>query len=89
MKPRVADTLKQMGCEATVEEFRTALVETKAELFAGWSDEALIVTRDEAGAYCQAVRKKLNAPRLSRSFILTALIGVRKNKPKKKPQSTA
>lgn len=80
MKPRVADTLKGFGCEASVEDFRTALAEVKAEMFPGWSDEALIVTRDEAANYCQAVKKRLNAPRLTRPFILTALIGVRKAK---------
>ena len=37
MKRRVADQLKQMGCEASVEEFRTALSEIKAEHFADWS----------------------------------------------------
>jgi hypothetical protein len=62
MKPHVADTLKSFGCEATVEEFRAVLAETKAELFPGWSDEALIVTRDEAAVFCQAVKKKLGAP---------------------------
>lgn len=78
MRPRVANTLKEFGCEASVEEFRQALVEAKAELYPDWSDEALIVTRDEAAAFCQAVKKRLNAPRLTRPFILTGLIGVRK-----------
>src|SRR4051794_5547231 len=78
MKPRVANTLKEFGCEASVEEFRETLAAVKAELFPDWSDEALIVTRDEAAAFCQAVKKKLGAPRLTRPFILTALIGVRK-----------
>jgi len=67
-----------VGCEASVEEFRVALTAFKAEMFPDWSDEALIVTRDEAANYCQAVKKRLNAPRLTRPFILTALIGVRK-----------
>ena len=78
MKPRVASSLKEFDCDATVEEFRQALTEVKAELFPDWSDEALIVTRDEAAAYCQAVKKRLGTPRLTRPFILTALIGVRK-----------
>ena len=62
MKPRVANTLKEFGCEASVEDFRQALADVKAELFPDWSDEALIVTRDEAAAYCQAVKKKLAHP---------------------------
>jgi hypothetical protein len=61
-----------------LQDFRRVLAEIKAEMFPDWSDEALIVTRDEAAEYCQAVRKKLGAPRLTRPFILTALIGVRK-----------
>jgi hypothetical protein len=85
MKPRVADTLKSFGCGASVDEFRTALVEVKAELFPDWSDEALIVTRDEAAEFCQAVKKRLGAPRLTRPFILRALVGIRKQKRKTKP----
>jgi hypothetical protein len=83
MKPRVANTLKEFGYAGTVEDFRTTLAEVKAELFPGWSDEQLIVTRDEAAEYCQAVKKKLGAPRLTRPFILTALIGVRKARKRK------
>jgi hypothetical protein len=82
MKKRIADNLKEFGYEGTVDEFRTALAEVKAELFPGWSDEQLIVTRDEAAAYCQAVKKRLSAPRLTRPFILHSLVGLRKNKPK-------
>lgn len=78
MKPRVANTLKEFGCEASVEEFRQILADLRAEMFPDWSDEALIVTRDESAAYCQAVKKRLGSPRLTRPFILTALIGVRK-----------
>lgn len=90
MKPRVAETLKSFGCEASVEDFRTALTETKAELFPDWSDEALIVTRDEAATFCQAVKKRMGAPRLTRPFILTALIGVRKARKRRSGQvSTA
>lgn len=89
MKPRVADTLKSFGCEASVDEFRTALVEVKADLFPDWSGEALIVTRDEAAEFCQAVKKKLGAPRLTRPFILTALIGVRKARKRRASQPVA
>jgi hypothetical protein len=88
MKPRVADTLKEFGYTGTVEDFRTALTDVKAELFPDWSDEALIVTRDEAAAYCQAVKKRLGAPRLTRPFILTALIGVRKARKRRSGQAS-
>lgn len=82
MRPRIADTLKSFGCTASVEEFRSAVAAVKAELYADWTDEGLIVTRDEAGQFCAEVRKRLGAPRLTRPFILTALIGLRKNKSK-------
>jgi hypothetical protein len=74
-----------MGYESGADEFRCVLAETKAELYADWPDERLIVTRDEAGQFCAQVRKRLNAPRLTRPFILTALLGLRKNQPKRKP----
>lgn len=80
MRPRHADVLKSMGCSADLEMFRATLAAVKAEMFPGWTDEALIVTKDQAGQYCAAVRKRLDAPRLTRSFILLALIGLRKNR---------
>lgn len=82
MKPRVADTLKSFGCEASVEEFRRVLAEVKAEHFADWSIDELCYTRDEAAEYCQLVKKRLSTPRLTRPFILRSLVGLRKNKPK-------
>ncbi len=88
MRPRHADTLKSFGCEASVEEFRQTLADVKAEMFPDWSDEALIVTRDEAAAFCQAVKKQLGSPRLTRPFILTALIGVRKARKRRSVQTS-
>jgi hypothetical protein len=88
MKPRVADTLKSFGCEARVEEFRQTLADVTAEPFPDWSDEALIVTRDEAASFCQALKKKLGVPRLTRPFILTALIGVRKARKRRSGQAS-
>jgi hypothetical protein len=82
MKPRVAETLKGFGCEASVEEFRQTLTDVKAEHFPQFTDEELTYARDEAGTYCSLVRKRLNAPRLIRPFILRALVGLKKNKPK-------
>ena len=35
------------------------------------------------------VRKRLNAPRLTRPFILRSLVGLRKNKPKAKAEQPA
>ncbi len=84
MKPRIADQLKQMGYEGTVEDFRSTVAAVKAELYADWTDESLIVTRDEAGQFCAEVRKRLGAPRLTRPFILTALLGLRKNRTRPK-----
>jgi hypothetical protein len=82
MRPRYADTLKEMGFTGTVEEFRAALTEIKAESFPDYTFDELTYTRDEAGTYCALVRKRLGAPRLTRSFILRSLVGLRKNKPK-------
>ncbi len=83
MRPRIAETLKELGFAGTVEDFRTALVEVKAEQFAGWSIDELTYTRDEPAEFCLHVRQRLGAPRLTRPFILTALIGIRKNKPRR------
>ena len=80
MRPRHADILKDFGCEASVEEFRTALAEIKAEHFPQFTDEELTYTRDEAGTFCSLVRKRLNAPRLTRPFILRSLVGLRKQR---------
>jgi hypothetical protein len=63
-----------------VDEFRRVLAEVKAETYPDMTDEDLTYTRDEAGNYCAQVRKRLNAPRLSRVFILRALVGLRKHR---------
>ncbi len=85
MKPRVSDQLKAQGCTADVADFRATLAAIKAELFPDISTEELTFTRDEAGEFCQAVRKRLGAPRLSRVFLLRALTGIRKNGKKARP----
>jgi hypothetical protein len=88
MKKRIADSLKEFGFAGTVEEFRAALIEIKAEHFAGWSIDELTYTRDEAAEYCQLVKKRLGASRLTRPFILRALVGIRKQKRKAMPTIT-
>jgi hypothetical protein len=85
MRPRIADTLKSFGCEANVEDFRCVLAEIKAEHFADWSIDELTFTRDEAAEFCQMVKKRLSAPRLTRPFILRSLVGIRKQKRKARP----
>jgi hypothetical protein len=82
MRPRIADTLKEFGYTGTVENFRTALIEIKAEHFADWSIDELTYTRDEAAEFCQLIKKRLGSPRLTRPFILRSLVGIRKNKAK-------
>jgi hypothetical protein len=84
LRPRHVDVLKEMGDSASVEDFRRILAEIQAEHFADWTDEELISTRDEAGTFCQLVRKRLNAPRLTRPFIVRSLEGLRRKKPKAK-----
>jgi len=79
MKKRVAETLKEMGCTATVEDFRRTLAEVKAEKFADWSTDELCFTRDEAADFCKLVKERLGAPKLTRVFILRSLVGLRKN----------
>jgi hypothetical protein len=63
-KVRHADVLKGMGFGGELEEFRRTPADVKAVLFPGFTDEELTYTRDEAGAYCAAVRKRLGASRL-------------------------
>ncbi len=87
MRPRIAETLKEFGYTGTVEDFRQAIADIKAADYSDFTDEGLIVTRDEAGEFYAKVRKRLGAPRLTRPFILTALIGIRKNKPRRNPQT--
>ena len=79
MKPRVAAQLAEFGCSATVEQFRTALIEAKNEAFPEWGIEDLTYTKNQAADYCALVREKLNAPKLPRVFILKNLVSCRKN----------
>lgn len=79
MRPRHADTLRQMGYDGELSLFRRTLLEVKRELFPDLSVDELCYTRDEASAYCQEVKKRLNAPRVTRVFLLRALVGIRKN----------
>lgn len=78
----VADTLKGRGFSASVEECCSALVGLKAEQFPAWSIDELCFTRDEAADFCKLVRERLATPKLTRVFILRALVGTRKNEPK-------
>ena len=55
-------------------------MEIKAEHFADWSIDELTYTRDEAAEFCQLVKKRLGAPRLTRPFMLRSLVGIRKAK---------
>lgn len=87
MKKRSADSLKEFGCTGAVEEFRSALSSVKAEHFADWSIDELTYTRDEAAEFCQLVKKRLGAPRLTRPFVLRSLVGIRKSKPKRKSET--
>jgi lipoate-protein ligase A len=87
MKKRITDSLKEFGYQGTIEDFRTALIEIKAEHFGDWSIDELTYTRDEAAEFCQLVKKRLSAPRMTRPFILRSLVGIRKNKPRPKPQT--
>lgn len=80
MKPRHANVLKEMGCTVKLDVFRRTLAEVKAELFPEMTDEELCYTRDEAGTFCSIVRKRLEAPRLTRPFILRSLVGLRKHR---------
>ena len=78
MRPRHADSLKEFGFTGTVDEFRAALTEIKAESFPDHTIDELTYTRNEAGSYCALVRKRLGAPRLTQPFILRSLVGLRK-----------
>lgn len=80
MKKRVADSLRELGCGASVEDFRRVLAEVKAESFPDWSIDELCFTRDEAADYCRLVRRRLGAAKLTRVFILRALVGLRKHR---------
>lgn len=80
MRPRHADVLKELGYDGQLETFRETLAAVKAESFPGITDEDLIIGKESSATYCNQVRKRLNAPRLTRAIILKGLIGLRKNK---------
>jgi hypothetical protein len=85
-KPRHADLLKEMGCTASLDEFRDTLAAVKAEMFPDLTDEELAFTRDQAGDFVAEVKKRLNASKLTRVFVLRALVGLRKNPRSRKPK---
>ena len=51
------------------------MIELKAEQFAKWPIDELTYTRDEAAEFCQLVKKRLAAPRLTLPFTLRSLVG--------------
>jgi hypothetical protein len=79
MRPKHSEVLRQMGFSGMLDEFRAALAEVKAGAFASWSIDELTFTRDEAAEFCRLVKDRLGAPRLTRVYILRALVGLRKN----------
>ena len=56
------------SCEGEVAS--RALVAVRAEQFAHWSIDELTYARDEEAEFCQIVKKRLAAPRLTRVIIL-------------------
>jgi hypothetical protein len=78
-KVKNADVLRSMGYAGEVNEFRRTLAAVKAEMFPDLTDESLCFTRDEASAYCAEVKRRLGAPKLTRVFILKALVSLRKH----------
>ena len=79
MRPRHADVLKSMGFEGSLDDFRSALAEVKSEHFGDVTDEELIYGRNSSAEFCSLVRKKLNAPKLERVFLLRSLVALRKH----------
>jgi hypothetical protein len=79
MRPRHADVLKELGYEGRVEEFGEALAAVKAEAYPDTTDEEVLIGKVSSSRYCVLVRKRLNASRLTRAFILRSLLGIRKN----------
>lgn len=74
MRPRHADVLKGMGFQGSVDEFRAALAEVKAESFPSITDEEILIGKESSSKIYVQVRKRLDAPRLTRAFILRSLI---------------
>ncbi|WZO97343.1 hypothetical protein EP7_004368 [Isosphaeraceae bacterium EP7] len=79
MRPRHADVLKESGYAGDLETFRETLAAVKAELYPDITDEILAFGKETSATYCATVRKRLNAPRLGRVFILKGLISLRKH----------
>jgi hypothetical protein len=77
--PRHADVLKDYGFQGSVEEFRAALAEIKAEHFADITDEELTYGKESSARFCVLVRSCLGGPRLGRVFLLRSLVGLRKH----------
>ena len=76
--PRHAHVLKDYGFQGSVEEFRAALAEIKAEHFADITDEELTYGKESSARFCVLVSRALR-PRLGRVFLLRSLVGLRKH----------
>lgn len=79
MRPRHADMLRDFGYTGTLEDFRRALLAVKAESFPGIADDEIVIGKDSSAQFCVQIRRRLEAPRLGRAFILRALLSLRKN----------
>lgn len=79
MAVRQSVVLKEHGYAGSLADYRRALVEIKDRHFPAITDEELTYTRDEADAFCDAVRKRVGLPTLPRPFILRSLISERKH----------
>jgi hypothetical protein len=82
MAVRQSVALRDFGFEGSVADYRRILSDVKKGMYPNMTDEDLTYTRDEADAYCDAVRERMGIQSLPRTFILRSLINVRKHQVK-------
>lgn len=84
MQRKLDEELSSYGCSVTPEEFEEALSDTLAQVVGGLPnpEERLLYQPDQAKAFCNRIRDRLNCPQLPDEMILRRLQNIRKRGPR-------
>lgn len=78
MPRKLADELKDCGCQADSDVFRELVRELHSVMHPAWTDEELLYHPDDAKAFCGVVRRRAGSPGLPDDLILRTLVNRRK-----------
>lgn len=79
MKSRLAEELKEFGCDSDAETFRSAIVDEMFRRYGCWNVDELLCNPKEAMEFCSSIRKRF-VDSIPDHLILKTMINYRKSR---------